>query len=118
MTLISHSQENEPRKDEFCFLKFYKGEDECPERFKGTEKQRLWEYECVWSEMDKENSPILKSYMEVYISAGLIDFESNDNVLTSIKALLFNRFSKPYWSHRNAVEDFKKWYIEIYQKGI
>ena len=98
-------------------LKLYRGEENCPECFEGTQKGLIWLYEKVWNEAEKNNSKFLIDYFEDYASVGLIDFESNDNTPTSLKALLFNRCCKSSSiSMAAVVPEFKKWYVSTYQK--
>lgn len=102
----------------YSFFRAYKGEEECPKEFKGTNRNLIWLYENRFSEMEdtEEGHEIIMTYLKEYNSVGLIDFESNDGVYTNLKALLFNRYAKGEWSLMDAVEGFKKWYTGTYQK--
>ena len=111
---------------------FYKGEDENPfqktlkdSRFPGTplsndEAQKadvssmFWYYEECWVKFTI-NWECGFSYCNQYLRDGLEDFLKDNGTPISLKALLHNRFF--HWSGGyDTVEDFKKWYMETYEK--
>jgi hypothetical protein len=102
---------------DFSMYKYFKGEKENP--FKnGTDngKAMIWFYESKWYEMHESNDKILDWHLSEYTSTlGLVSFEHFDGTPITLKALLFNRFSKGYNARIFAVDDFKKWYLESYK---
>lgn len=95
--------------------RYFKGESECPEAFKGTNAGLIWFYEKRWFESVIEKSEVLNLHLQEYAMVGLTPFEAEDMAPLSLKALLFNRFAKEYNSMAGAVEDFKTWYLEVYE---
>ena len=97
-------------------LRYYKGENDCPQNINNAGKRYIWEYEKRWCEMTKEeNSEILASHTEEYISLpGLLYFSNDDGIPLTLKAMLFNRFSKGEYSMIRAIDPFKKWYETVY----
>lgn len=89
--------------------RYYKGEKENP--YQDGNKALFWNYERKWLEMFLDESDTLVAYMDEYEKDGLLDFESKDNVPTTLKALLYNRFL--YWSEGSPSE-FKKFYKDLY----
>lgn len=102
------------------YCRYYKGEEECPEENTKNNNSYLWYYEKMWVEnpafRDESFDPDNINFYE-YKNAGLIDFNLNDNVPVTLKALLFNRYG--HWSggYENIPEGFKKWYNEFYLKN-
>ena len=96
---------------EYC--RYYKGEDECPEDISKDENGSSWFYEKLWVQSDDFRDE--KGYNTTgYIDYGLKDFNVDDGVPITLKALLFNRYC--HWSggYGNDVEGFKKWYKKYY----
>lgn len=89
--------------------RYYKGEKENP--YKDDNKALFWEYEKKWLEMFLDESDTLVAYRDEYEKDGLLDFESKDDVPTTLKAMLYNRFL--YWLEGSMTE-FKKFYKEQY----
>jgi len=95
--------------------RYFKGESEYPDAFKGSDASLIWFYEKRWLESVIEKSKVLKLYLREYAMVGLTSFEAENMVPISLKALLFNRFAKEYNSMAGAVDDFKEWYHEVYE---
>lgn len=93
------------------FCRYYKGEEDCP--FNDQDKAMLWFYERSWV-LDIENDRFENSLISDYIYVGLSDFATNDSTPLTLKALLFNRFSKGANSMVDAVEPFKDMYLKFY----
>jgi hypothetical protein len=89
--------------------RYYKGENENP--YKDGNKALFWEYEKNWLDMFLDESQTLIEYRDEYVKDGLLDFESKDDVPTTLKAMLYNRFL--YWLEGSPTE-FKKFYNEQY----
>lgn len=103
-------------EDLLNLCKYYKGEDECPVELSRKGYATIWRYEKIWVE-----NPAFRNELDVktntnfyeYKQAGLIDFNVDDGVPVTLKALLFNRYR--YWSgeYENVPEGFKQWYKEF-----
>ena len=98
-------------KDAIAFCHYYKGEDECP--FKDNDKSFLWNYERAWV-YDMVNNTSLAGSIGEYIACGLTDFNDDDGVPLSLKAVLFNRFAKSFQSMESAVVPFMAFYKHYY----
>lgn len=81
---------------------------------KGDEYDIIRFYERCWV-FDEIRGTLLEDYLVEYKAVGLKDFESDDMVPISLKALLFNRFAKTANSVQEAAEGFKEWYLTIYR---
>lgn len=98
-------------KDAIAFCHYYKGENESP--FTEKEKSFLWDYEQAWvAAMVNEKS--LEEYIGDYVLYGLGDFQNDDGVPLSLKAVLFNRFTKSFHSTESAVVPFMAFYKHYY----
>ena len=100
------------------YCHFYKGEESSP--FKDQNKSMLWFYERSWvadSESATADFNPFDNNISDYIRIGLGDFQPSDGVPLTLKALLFNRYAKGSQSLADAVEPFKKFYLEHYRKG-
>ena len=114
------------------FCGFYKGEDENPfqkrlkeARFPGTSlseedtqaanvSSMFWFYEECWVKFTI-NWECGYSYCNPYLRDGLEDFLKDNGTPMTLKALMHNRYF--HWSGGyETVEDFKKWYINNYEK--
>jgi hypothetical protein len=91
---------------DFTGCKYYKGEKESP--YKAQNKNMLWAYESAWLNGDK------KYDLGEYEAYGLKDFMKDDGVPETLKALLFNRYSKCCYSLADGVPSFKKFYHKYY----
>ena len=89
--------------------RYYKGEQKNP--YADDSKAQFWEYEKKWLDMFLDESPTLVDYRDEYVKDGLQDFESKDDVPTTLKAMLYNRFL--YWLEGSPAE-VKKFYKEQY----
>ena len=94
--------------------RYYTGEEKNPFESEGGTKSLLWGYEKVWINASISDKEYLDDCLQRYENEGLGQFNENDNIPITLKALLFNRFC-----HWNAfgigvVEDFKEWYNEYY----
>lgn len=96
---------------EYC--RYYKGEEECPENISKDRNGSLWFYEKVWATAESHRDENCDDILE-YIHYGLKDFNDDDGVPITLKALLFNRYC--HWSggYGNDAEDFKEWYKKYY----
>ena len=97
------------RKELIELCRYYKGEDTCPKNV----PQDFWNYEKAWVEFSLNDSPILTSVAREYYDYGMFDFNKQDDVPFSLKALLFNRYSQASHPDPSA---FKKWYLDEYLK--
>lgn len=89
--------------------RYYKGEKENP--YQDRRKSLFWSYEKKWLEMFLVESVDIVAYMDEYEKDGLLGFESKDNVPTTLKALLYNRYL--YWSE-GSPSGFKEFYKDLY----
>lgn len=89
--------------------RYYKGEDDCPEDISKVGNGLLWEYEQFWVIRDEFRDE--KGYNTTgYIYYGLKDFNADDGVPITLKALLFNRYCHWCGGYGNDAEEFKEWY--------
>jgi hypothetical protein len=101
------------------FCRYYKGEEECP--YSGNEAM-LWLYEMDWTnetiriykDEKKAEQSVLNSHLSEYIAVGLSDFSTGDNIPITLKALLFDRYSRDVYSKFDAIESFKIFYAKYY----
>jgi len=104
-----------------ALCRYYKGEEECPyeDRDKYVKDEEMWWfYEKCWVRFQQQAAySDFAIYVSEYISVGLEFFEMNDGVPISLKALLFNRWSKGSWSLAEGVPSFKRAYIDLYKGG-
>ena len=94
---------------ELC--RYYKGEDTCPKNV----PQVFWNYEKAWVEFSLNGSPLLTSMVREYYDYGMFDFNKQDDVPFSLKALLFNRYEQ--WL-QGSLDEFKEWYKRQYLKEM
>ena len=94
--------------------RYYKGQKRCP----ANTPSLFWNYERIWvgwtlvAEDDKsEGAMMLKSMLKQYKDAHLENFQEDDGVPITLKALLFNRFD-----HWNEGDGFENWYITNYKR--
>lgn len=125
---IKESRMNDnPRQRLIGQCRYYKGEkenpfDEAAERDKDAQnKATLWFYEQYWvngtlkSYKDGEPEPTLSEYLGEYMNnPNIHDFEENDGIPMSLKALIFNRYRKGAMS--DDLEPFKRFYRQYYGK--
>ncbi len=64
---------------------------------------------------DRDKPSMLDSYLNEYSLVGLSQFEAQDSIPVTLKALLFNRYAKQSYSLIGAVEGFKEFYKEFYK---
>lgn len=109
------------KKELLPFCRYYKGEKENP--YKEGNEALFWDYEKKWIELTFEayqgnDSPILGTYINEYVSAGLGQFDMTDTAPATLKALLFNRYLHfTSYSIKEGAEPFKKFYNEQYKKS-
>lgn len=105
------------KKDLLPFCRYYKGETKNPFDEKDQDKAMLWFYENCWIEQVStgKGKEIMMEYISEYSNAGLSMFEINDEIPVSLKALLFNRYSRGAYSMADAVEPFKEFYHKYYK---
>lgn len=94
------------------FCRYYKGEKENP--YKSGNKALFWDYERVWIDLSVDKDEMLGNMLDEYISAGLSEFEMQDDTPIILKAYLFNRFCQ--YSERIDIDAFKKFYLNEYKK--
>ncbi len=93
-----------------AMCRYYRGEQASP--YNEQNKSMLWFYERCWVNVKSET--LLSEYIFEYRAAGLSEFCNTDNIPISLKALLFNRYSKTALSLRDAAEPFKRFYFKYY----
>lgn len=68
-----------------------------------------------WLEMSitatEENNPF-REIVDEYAAYGMMKFEYMDGVPTTLKAVLFNRWTK--YNDRTDVDGFKRFYLDVY----
>lgn len=93
--------------------RYYNGEEENPYG-EGGDKAMFWFYERWWAEkMANGDTDVLSFYLSLYERVGLTDFEEDDGVPITLKAILFNRYEE--WAE-GGPDDFKIWYERDYWK--
>lgn len=97
------------------YCRYYKGEEDCLESISRDGDCSLWFYEQVWATQEEHRDETGGNTLE-YIHYGLKDFNADDGVPITLKALLFNRFCHWVGGYGNDVEQFKEWYLEEYLK--
>ena len=101
---------NNMKKEDLTKLcRYYKGEKENP--YKNGNKALFWDYERVWIDLSVDKDEMLGNMLDEYISAGLSEFEMQDDTPVALKALLYNRFC--HWQMADTAS-FKKWYCDTY----
>ena len=74
--------------------RYYNGEEENPYG-EGGDKAMFWFYERWWAEkMANGDTDVLSFYLSLYERVGLTDFEEDDGVPITLKAILFNRYEE------------------------
>ena len=103
-------------KDLLHLCRYYKGGELIKET--DPDRQTFEKIEKGW--LDTYNyrtdstEELISRVMEEYLLVGLGDFEKFDDTPITLKALLFNRFTK--YNERIDVVAFKKWY-QKYKEG-
>ncbi len=100
-------------------MKYYKSEQTNPYEGRDQNKAMLWFYERCYKLTivnAKYNDNPFEEYISDYIRSGLGYFEYSDGVPITLKAYLFNRYAKGSQSLAEAVEPFKKFYMEYYKE--
>ena len=106
-------------KDLTHHCRYYRGEKNNP--YQEPNKAMLWMYEKDWLleslriYADRNISSFFDSYLNEYSLAGLSQFEAQDSIPVTLKALLFNRYAKQSHSLLSAVEGFKEFYKKYYK---
>jgi hypothetical protein len=78
-----------------------------------ADKINFAEYEAIWVRANLDDIDFLRDCAKVYKDWGLVDFNPDDGVPITLKALLLTRFI--HWgSGHETPDDFKKWYTEQY----
>lgn len=92
--------------------RYYKGEENCPERFKAIMKSNLWAIERDWvmESQSKELPVVLDEAISDYVLAGLANFQMADDTPLSLKAFIYQRLRE----YRVDAERFKSIYLENY----
>lgn len=110
------------RKDLIKSCRYYRGETENP--FRSGDKSMFWDYERKWVELsidgiahgeNSASSQTLGEMLDDYLTAGLAQFEMQDDTPATLKALLFNRYC--YWNSGSMLEcvpGFKDFYKTRY----
>jgi len=100
------------REDLIKVCRYYHGEDECPHNDYITafawETERAWVYDNTKEKNEATSMDI--DIMTTYIDNGLADFNVDDGVPITLKALLFFRLK----DMRITAESFKNIYNDIY----
>ena len=124
-------KQDESKQFLISHCRYYKGEEKNPFEVaartdaEAQNKAMLWFYEQYWvngnlrSYEAGEPEPTLSEYFDDYLyNPKLRDFEREDGVPMSLKALLFNRYAKySGGGMADAVDDFKRWYRKYYRNG-
>ena len=106
-------------KDLIHHCRYYRGERNNPHQ--DDNKAMLWMYEKDWllsmlkGYNDRDKPSILDSYLNEYSLAGLSQFEAQDSIPVTLKALLFNLYAKQSHSLISAAEGFKEFYKKYYK---
>ncbi|MCK9342230.1 MAG: hypothetical protein M0P37_10910 [Synergistaceae bacterium] len=96
------------------YCRYYKGEEECPEFYNGTDFDNVWFYEKVWANSETDRDEKGCNTTE-YIAYGMKEFNADDGVPITLKAMLFNRYCRGNGGGvENEKEHFKKWYQKLY----
>ena len=93
-------------------LRYYKGEERNP--FSGGDGAMFWECEKKWVDMFLAEDETLMTYWNDFYAYGLLDFAENDGTPTTLKALLFNRYSHWFGYVSKDGKEFKEWYNKTY----
>lgn len=95
--------------------RLYNGEPEGVNPYEHTPLEQLFFYEGCWVKFHfNDNGEYIKSLEREYLHDVNADFEANDGVPMSFKALLYNRYM--HWCC-GPVECFKDWYVNsIYHR--
>ncbi len=106
------------KQDELLkYCKYYKGEDYNPFVDKNQDKALFWDWEQKWlvwaAQHNDTDDNLLDTMLYEYIQAGMDNFEINDGVPISLKALLFNRYF--HWNEYSKPADFMNWYVNTYR---
>ena len=94
--------------------RYYRGEKTNPYEGKSQNIANFWEYERAWVFESSKKEPNFSEMLTDYLNSGLYNFNYNDGVPITLKALLFNRYAVTAYSLSNAVEPFKKMYQNEY----
>ena len=101
-------------EDLIQYCRYYKGEEECPEFYNGTDFGIVWFYEKVWANSEADRGEMGYNTTE-YIAYGMKEFNADDGVPITLKAMLFNRYCRGNGGGvENEKEHFKKWYLKLY----
>lgn len=95
---------------------YYGGEEVCPEAVAKAGRCYMWGYERDWATQEAHRDENGENALD-YISYGLKDFNADDGIPITLKALLFNRYFQ--WNSACSMgdkEDFKQWYLKYYLK--
>jgi hypothetical protein len=99
------------------YCRYYKGEDDAPSEINQSEDASLWSYEKLWVEREELHGENSCNIIE-YARYGLENFNKEDGVPMTLKALLFNRHS--HWAGGYGKDEemtaFKEWYNSFYLK--
>lgn len=105
------------KKDLLHHCRYYSGGD--GKRISDPDKQTFYKVEKEWVNLvlnqNESEDDLLSLSLSEYIMAGLKDFEKYDDTPLSLKALLYNRFTK--YNERIDIGLFKKWYHKYARKG-
>jgi hypothetical protein len=97
------------------YCRYYNGEEECPASIQESGNEYLWSYEKFRVKDDDRRDENNLNTRE-YTRCGLKDFNVDDGVPITLKALLFNRHH--HWTGGYDMESdregFKQWYLEFY----
>lgn len=100
-------------KELLKFCRYYKGGKINPYIGKDQNKAMFWEYERYWVLQSKKDGAFSEALTD-YVNNDLDQFNFNDGVPVTLKAVLFNRYAQTAYSLRDAVEPFKEFYKKEY----
>lgn len=101
------------KKDLLHHCRYYKGSGDI--KISDPDKKVFCKIENDWVNLTINQDDLLSEVLSDYIVAGLKDFEKFDDTPLTLKALLFNRFTK--YNERVDIAAFKKWYQKYTNKG-
>lgn len=93
-------------KNLLAYCRYYKGEKVNPYEGKNQNKAMFWFYEMSWVNESSKSEPNFSDTLTEYLNRGFANFNYNDGVPITLKALLFNRFE--HWNEGGGFEDWYK----------
>ncbi|MCM1168312.1 MAG: hypothetical protein NC324_00055 [Bacteroides sp.] len=101
------------REDLIKCCRYYKDEKENP--FNGGDEERFWFYESIWVEHTLLQDGFFDYCVDDYVADGLIDFNKDDGVPLTLKAVIYNRYQ--HWLGGYGLEIDRNGFKEFYGKS-